>query len=247
MISVKKNPKLFFCGLARNCENSLLVNIQSMVQLKKNWQISGIILENESTDRTRSILPKYAELLGNISIETGIVSESQTRYERMAALRNQCLESAKQSDAEWVCVVDLDLFQFYGLDSYTPQNPCESIFGLMPKKLVDKWHPGEAVGFMGLEWVYYDLLAVEFADGTRPHWIGDINYPDTKKPFVKSDICSVKSPQKVNSAFGGMAFYKKERIMELEYSGEDCEHIEFNRKAGGIFITDRIKGIYFPQ
>lgn len=247
MISVKKNPKLFLCGLARNCENSLLVNIQSMVQLKKNWQISGIILENGSTDRTRSILPKYAELLGDISIETGIVSESQTRYERMAALRNQCLESAKQSDCEWVCVVDLDLFQFYGLDSYTPQNPCESIFGLMPKKLVDKWHPGEAVGFMGLEWVYYDLLAVEFADGARPHWIGDINYPDTKKPFVKSDICSVKSPQKVNSAFGGMAFYKKERIMELEYSDEDCEHIEFNRKAGGIFITDRIKGIYFPQ
>lgn len=247
MMPIKNREKLFLCGLARNCENSLLTNIQSLIGLKQRWQISGVILENDSQDRTALILPQYAKLIGDISIVKGEISKNQTRYERMASLRNQCLEFAKESDCDWVCVVDLDLFYFYGLESYFPENDCESIFGLMPHKYVEKWHPGKVVEFMNLNWVYYDLLALEFADGTRPHWSGDMNYPDTKTPFVKASCSSLTTPQKTNSAFGGMAFYKKSKIMDNSYTGDDCEHIGFNKKAGGIFVTDKIKGIYLPQ
>jgi hypothetical protein len=168
------------------------------------------------------------------------------RYDRMASLRNSCLNYAKEQSPDWVCVIDMDMFGFFGLESYFPQNDCEAGFGLMPKRYVP-WHPGNPITSDGVEWVYYDILAVEFSDGTRPHWKGDKDYPDTKKPFTKATKSSVDHPMRVNSAFGGMAFYRFDKIKDLTYEGQDCEHIAFNKAAGGVSITDKFGTIYLPN
>ena len=239
-------PKLFLCGLARNCARSLLSNIPSILSLRQNWDLSGVILENDSTDDTPKILQALTKLCPSIQIHNPSPAEGVTRYERMAYLRNEALIAAEAQQPDWVCVADLDLFQFIGLEAYAPQNNPEAIMGLMPKKYVP-WHPGEAIQYMDREWVYYDLLAVEFKDGTRPHWIGDMQYPDTKDEFKKATKSSVGEAMFANSAFGGMAFYKADKIRGIRYTGTDCEHIAFHKQIGGIYITDKIKGIYFPQ
>ena len=245
---MQARPSLFICGLAKNCEQSLLHNCGGLAQLHKNWDVSGVIIEGQSTDRTNAILKKYCEnFFPKVSVEEVNPDASFTRYEKMAYLRNVCLDYAAQSKPEWICVLDMDMFGFIGLDSYFPQNDCETGFGLMPRKYVANWHPGNPIQWNNEKWVYYDLLSVEFLDGTRPHWVGDMEYPDTKNPIQKSSVCSVDAPMRTNSAFGGIAFYRFEKIRELQYEGSDCEHISFNKAAGGVFITDRIKTIYLPN
>jgi hypothetical protein len=239
-------PKLFLCGLARNCATSLLSNIPSILSLRQNWDLSGVILENESTDETPKILQALEKLCPSIQIHNPKLEEGLTRYERMAYLRNEALIIAEAEQVDWICVADLDLFQFVGLDSYFPEKEAEAIMGLMPKSYVP-WHPGEAIKYMDRDWVYYDLLAVEFKDGTRPHWIGDMQYPDTKDEFKKADKSSVSGAMPCNSAFGGMAFYKANKIRGKRYTGTDCEHIAFNKSIGGIYITDKVLGIYAPS
>lgn len=239
-------PKLFLCGLARNCAKSLLCNIPSLLELRKNWDLCGVILENDSIDETPKILQALSKLCPSIQIHNPKLEDGLTRYERMAHLRNEALMIAEAEQPDWICVADLDLFQFIGLDSYFPQKEAESIMGLMPKQYVP-WHPGEAIKYMGKDWVYYDLLAVEFKEGTRPHWVGDMEYPDTKDEFKKADKSSIDKAMFVNSAFGGMAFYKADKIKSKRYTGTDCEHIGFNKSIGGIHITDRVLGIYAPQ
>jgi len=239
-------PKLFLCGLARNCARSLLSNIPSLLSLRKNWDLSGVILENDSTDDTPNILQALTKLCPSIQIHNPKLEDGLTRYERMAYLRNEALMIAEAEQSDWICVADLDLFQFTGLDSYFPEKEAESIMGLMPKPYVP-WHPGETIKYAGKDWVYYDLLAVEFKDGTRPHWVGDMQYPDTKDEFKKADKSSVSKAMFANSAFGGMAFYKASKVRGKRYTGTDCEHIQFNKSIGGIYITDRVLGIYAPQ
>lgn len=221
-------------------------NTLSLLSLRQNWDLSGVILENDSTDETPKILQAITKLCPSIQIHNPKPEEGLTRYERMAYLRNEALMIAESEQPDWVCVADLDLFQFINLDKYMPEKDAEAIMGLMPKSYVP-WHPGEAIRYMDREWVYYDLLAVEFKDGTRPHWVGDMQYPDTKDQIKKADKSSVDGTMFVNSAFGGMAFYKANKIRGIRYTGTDCEHISFNKQIGGVHITDKIIGIYLPQ
>jgi hypothetical protein len=215
------------------------------LSLRQNWDLSGVILENESTDDTPKILQALEKICPSIQIHNPKPEEGLTRYERMAYLRNEALVLAEAEQVDWICVADLDLFQFVGLDSYFPEKEAEAIMGLMPKTHVP-WHPGKAIKYMNRDWVYYDLLAVEFRDGTRPHWVGDMQYPDTKDEFKKADKSSVDGAMLCNSAFGGMAFYKADKIRGKRHTGTDCEHIAFNKSIGGIYITDRVLGIYAP-
>ena len=52
---------------------------------------------------------------------------------------------------------------------------------------------------------------------------------------------------KVSSAFGGLAIYKINRIMEFKYNSDEginCEHVKFNeninKKYGGLFIDKQL-------
>jgi glycosyltransferase involved in cell wall biosynthesis len=241
-------PSLFLGGLAKNCESSLLSNIPSLLSLRKNFECSGVILEDGSKDNTRAILQAFAGQFQNIKVITPDVQSGLQRYDKMAYLRNVILDEARKVNPDFLCMADLDLFHFDGLDSYVPSKGmvADTTFGLMPYQLVSGWHPSKEIQWRGVSWVYYDLLAVEFSDGTRPHWLGDVSYPDTKEDFLRAKCSSISSPMTVNSAYGGMAFYRYSAIKDLQYEGGDCEHIKFHKKLNGVRIIDSIRGIYHP-
>jgi hypothetical protein len=117
----------------------------------------------------------------------------------------------------------------------------ETSVGLIPSSIGDikNWHPLKG------EWIYYDLLAIEYKNGTRPYWKGGdgVEYPDTKNSIIKSDTCEVREGY-YNSSFGGLGFYRFDVIKDLWYEGGDCEHIKFNRDAGGTYINPNIVSLY---
>lgn len=241
-------PSLFIAGLAQNCSSQLLSNIPSLLSLKRNFDCTGVVLENGSSDNTRQVAEAFVSKLNNGKVITPEIPQGITRYEKMAFLRNELLSEASKVTPDFVCMVDLDLYHFDGLEDYIPSSStiADTILGLMPYPIVSAWHPSEKIIWMGFDWVYYDLLAVEYSDGTRPNWQGDISYPDTKDEFKKSESSSVKGAMDVNSAFGGMAFYLYDAIKDIKYDGSDCEHIKFNKQLKGVKIIESVRGLYYP-
>jgi glycosyltransferase involved in cell wall biosynthesis len=241
-------PCLFIAGLAQNCSNQLLSNIPSLLGLGKNFDCTGVVLENGSADNTRQVAEAFTSKLNNGKVITPEIPSGLSRYEKMAFLRNELLSEASKVKPDFVCMVDLDLYYFDGLEEYIPSSSmvADTTFGLMPHPLVSSWHPSEKITWMGFDWVYYDLLAVEYLDGTRPNWQGDILYPDTKDEFKKSELSSVTMGMDVSSAYGGMAFYLYDAIKDIRYDGSDCEHIKFNKQLKGVKIIETVRGLYYP-
>ena len=241
-------PRLFIAGLAQNCSRQLLSSIPSLLALGKNFDCTGVILENGSVDNTRNIAEAFASKLNSGKVLTPEIPSGLTRYEKMAFLRNALLLEASKVKPDFLCMVDLDIWHFEGTENYAPASDmvADTTFGLMPHPLVSGWHPSQKITWMGFDWVYYDLLAVEYSDGTRPNWQGDMLYPDTKDEFKKSEVSSVTGGMKVNSAFGGMAFYLYDAIKDIRYDGSDCEHIKFNKQLKAVRIIESVRGLYHP-
>lgn len=192
-------------GLARECEQALTYNILRIERLRKYFKDSSVfILENDSQDRTKSILTKYAKER-NVSISLNTFdkvrhpqNKSTQRMIDMVFYRNLTLESIPKCD--YVVIYDMDIdggFSYEGVMSSIGYNlDCVGSNSLL----------------INNGYIYYDTFALRYN-----------NLTDKQKHEIV--LTNRELPFQVESCFGGLGLYKYETLQNVKYDSYDCEHV----------------------
>jgi len=231
-------------------------------QFKKQFTF---IVESDSSDRTPQLLSKLEDKFPNLrfAVSGNLASTMPLRTERIAHCRNFCLEEIRvnplYAEAQYIVVADLD-----GMQSHLTQKNFKSCWAMQ-----ENW---DVVTANQADF-YYDIWALR-----HKTWCpGDCwrEYQDLTPIIGKSaalDLCIAArqihlkpdAPSiEVESAFGGLAIYKREAFLAGGYEGlrvdgsEICEHVPHHTKirAAGyrIFInpklinTDRAEHVIHPR
>jgi hypothetical protein len=237
-------------GLVRNQET----NIEKIISILYNsfaefGEVSFLIIESDSTDNTIEKLTSLRNCFPYFDfLSLGKLGDTiENRWVRMATLRNTYLnsfaDSPKYKKCNYLVVADLDDVNLdlksNSLDSVFKQNDWAGVFANQSK-------------------YYYDILAFRHPTLSPNDCWKEERYLIDKgmNPFKARKRAvfdrQIKIPRnspwlEVDSAFGGLAIYKREHIKGCwyrEYSSEGdfaCEHIDFHsqiRSHGGrLFIV----------
>ena len=217
---------IIVCSIVRDCGRGLKRNIpliDSLCDLSKNYQV--IIFENDSVDKTKSILEDWAKKRKNISVlsethntvtippkeKNSLVNPyySEARISKMARYRNMYLSyiEEKKLEADYVIIVDLDVYRIsldgilssFGVNEDWDAITANGISRSFSSKLRKRYHDAYALTECGLE----DIPQTE-------ETINKNRYEWAK---LKSGIPLVR----VASAFGGLGIYKKKTIEGCRY------------------------------
>ncbi len=244
------NKHIIIAALARDCENSLRVNIPLLESLRTHFLSSQVVVvENDSIDGTKEILNEWRINYDKVTIlsndyESATIPRnsdliinpmtSSQRIEKMVFYRNIYLDYINEikQPIDLVIVIDIDVLEISlpGLinviKSFNDQTGAIFANGMSVMKTV-----------LGLSEIYYDIFAVceypqmnEFS--YSPESLGktfkSINKKIKREPFYK-----------VISAFGGVGVYNYHAMKDLRYKNvlnplnkreSICEHIPFNQE-----------------
>ena len=249
--------------LARDCENNLKKNIKEVEKLIPLFETCDIVvIENDSIDNTKQILNEWNRNNKNvvvISMDNIFSSSDKTgaglsRIERMCFYRNKYMEYFKQQNKnyDYLIVVDADL------DYFSSSGIIKAI-----KNSQFEWEALFANGrfyskICGLHFLgkYYDNYAYV------PYKSDTIHLDDWQmkqnNDYI-SFILNIKKYVHCQSAFGGLAIYKYEKVRDFIYNTIQneksknnkvlCEHIVFNNKLdkSKLYIAKNIKVLYQKQ
>jgi hypothetical protein len=240
-------------GLARNCESTVRADILTILHaLDQSHTLSWLIVESDSTDDTGVALQALANEIPNFRvISLGSLSDAlPLRTQRIAYCRNAYLAELDTNplytNVAYVVVADLDganeLLTSSGLASCWDQKgwdvctanqrgPYYDIWALRHKR----WCPNDC-------WQQYAFL---IAHGVRRE--------TARHAAVYSKMITIAEDGdwiEVDSAFGGLAVYRRAALTGVEYSGltdtgdEICEHVALHTqildRGGRIFINPRL-------
>jgi len=244
------NRNFLITGLVRNQESNL-ENIVAILQnsFDKYGNISFLIIESDSTDKTIETLTVLRNNYTNFDfVSLGNLQETvENRWVRMAILRNTYLDifvnNSKYKGCNFLVVADLD-----DVNLELKSSAIESIF----KR--NDW----AAVFANQSKYYYDILALRHPTlSPNDCWKEERSLIEKgMNPFIARKRAvfdrQIKIPRnspglEVDSAFGGLAIYRRNSIKNChysEYSSEGdyaCEHIDFHsqiKSSGGkLFIV----------
>lgn len=241
-------------GLARNCAKTIEAEVyrikKAFVGAKK---VCFVVVESDSSDDTVVALERLRrDLPGFYYVSLGRLRERfPRRTERLAYCRNYYLRLIAEreimfSDVGYVVVADLD-----GVNSGLNSEAIESCWSRQDWDVCTANQDGP----------YYDIWALR-----HPLWspcdcweqaalmrsLGASSYQSVYgSVYSKMVTIDKRLPWvEVDSAFGGLAIYKKYFALASSYigineaGGEVCEHVYFHekiRKLGGrIFINPRL-------
>lgn len=248
-VKLCKDKTILFCGIARNVGECLERNILCLHQcgsLFKDYQI--FIYENDSEDQTVEILKlnesdhfKYLsehrdDQNYRKDLDNGVDTWHSNRCKILAECRNKYLEYFKNSNYDYICVLDLDLKGSWSLDGFKhaffilnsdDSLGCVSAYGVLSDStgnLLLEDNPKE-------QYIMYDSFAYRPKD-----WKGSIHLIRTpvfnRNYFERGD-----EPVEVESNFGGMAIYKRDAIINCSYGSKewkeghvDPDHVVLNRQ-----------------
>lgn len=236
------------CGVARNCAHSAPGSIAALHQAAR--QVGTVryhIVESDSDDNTAGILTELSTLYPlTFQSEGNLRSTMPSRTDRIAHCRNQLVDLVKTKefdDIDFVVMADLD-----GLNETVSAKGLASCWGVKaPWGALTANQPEK----------YYDIWALRHDD-----WVPDdcwARFRRLKPEFGKKiaremaiDSRQISIPSRaqvieVDSAFGGLALYRKAAFIAGKYRGsnpdgsEVCEHVPFHaglREAGfRVFIN----------
>ncbi|WP_185955364.1 hypothetical protein [Tepidiphilus sp. J10] len=241
-------------GLARNCSKSIateILRLKSAFTGAKN--LSFIVIESDSSDDTVVALERLRkEVAGFSYVSLGNLRERYPRRtERLAYCRNYYLKLISEgvaagSDVDYVVVADLD-----GVNSQLTAAAVRSCWDLQ----------GWDVCTANQDGPYYDIWALRHSmwspcdcweQAAMIRSLGGSAYQSVFGSVYSKMIKIDKSLPwiEVDSAFGGLAIYKKTFALASAYVGlnqqgqEVCEHVEFHRtireRGGRIFINPKL-------
>ncbi|HFU75449.1 MAG TPA: hypothetical protein ENK91_00070 [Bacteroidetes bacterium] len=226
-------------GLVRNCEINIfrsIDNISKSLQPFKN--VKYLIIESDSNDNTIESLKKLSLKIKNFNyISLGeLRPQHPLRTDRIAVCRNKYLDEINTnnlySDIDYVIMADLD-------DVNTL---------LTSKAIISCWEQNHwDICTANQKYAYYDIYALRH-DIWQPN--DCLKQYDFLRQYglskEKAQLSAIYSKMvhiqeesewiEVDSAFGGLAIYKKEILQNIEYTGLDnngeeiCEHVPFHTK-----------------
>lgn len=224
---VASRSSCVFVGLARQIEGIVSLNLDRLEFFGKLFSSHGyVILENDSTDGTKSALQAFAATPG--SKKTIVCSDrkrphlhgfEKERTANLAEYRNECIDLIARDHGcpDYVCVVDLDVWGGYAglLSGVSRLSLTKDAAGMASVSVYEQPFPDGS-----RRWMHYDQWAFRWHGyGERfgewfPYWVPPCGAP----------------PIEVKSAFGGMAIYNgRDYLCGARYEGGDCEHVPFHR------------------
>ena len=249
------NKQILVAGVVRNGSMTLFSEINSLKNAFAEFEaIHWLIIESDSDDETLLNLAKLRDGIKNFSYKSmGRLAEGMRfRTERLAHCRNIYLQELENKedykDLDYVAVVDLD-----GANNHLSAKAVATCF------IRDDWDVCTA----NQSGNYYDIWALR-----HPIWcpidpweqyrfLTNFQEAESSKQIESLKYAAVYSKMihipansewiEVNSAFGGLAIYRRQALIGQKYIGlnengiEICEHISLHQgirnKGGKIFIN----------
>lgn len=260
--SLAKKRCVLFCGICKNVENIIELNIERLFSIGQNLKHFHVfVYENDSTDNTSQILQKIqsqhltcvSEKVGEKNYREDLTNgKDPWHFKRCSIIanhRNKYLEYAKahKSDYDYLCVVDLDLLGGWSLDGFfhglhciesIANVACVSSYGVL----------SEPSNNMHLEDISPENYLMYDSFSYRPINISVGVHMCHLPLFNKLNFRRGDDPIFVNSNFGGMALYKIDTIIDKKYTAKqweegfvDPDHVTINReiiKDGSKIVID---------
>jgi len=248
--SATSEDEIVILGICRDLDSSLSSTLKGLEDVFRSFQKVHIrVVESDSSDETVRVLNEYRSENRNFDFETLGQLEIQIsdRWERIAFCRNRAAEILKTDHrlkkCKWVAVADLD-----GVNNALTAEAIDSCW------IRSDWDVCTA----NQSAPYYDVFALR-----HPTWSPNdcwrheeelisvgMNPAIAREEaiFKRQRLISQKGEWiPVNSAFGGLAIYKRNYFVMGNYVGHTsdgfrtCEHVPFHEKlkeAGArIFIN----------
>jgi len=252
-MSKSKNKSFLIGGVVRNCEKALKNDVLYLQNAlinhpHKQW----LLIESDSEDKTVEVLRELEGMVENfhfISLGT-LRNRIPERTKRIAYCRNKYLEEF-ESDP-----------MYQGFD-YVLAADFDGVNTCITEKAIDScWENSDWDVATANQWgPYYDVFALR-----HPLWspnncwevqrfLAEQGFDEDHSKYIGVYSRMVQVPEQgpwieVDSAFGGLAIYKREKIAGLRYSGatdqgvEISEHVPFHAQikaqGGRIFINPQL-------
>lgn len=217
--------KIIITGIARD-------NVEDFAVMKKHIEYLGasfkdykvVIFENDSTDGTKILYNDWIVTNPKVHIiSKDFHNKKRPSIKFLADARNYYLnyinDNYKYDDFNIVAVLDMDMK--YGIDFRGVEHSFSRL---------DQWDGVCSNGVSNQKGEMYDMFAFrndEFpmkpSEDPSKYW--NTNVPAGQKVYpINSNFV------KVDSCFGGLAFYKREFIKDCYYDSidNDCEHVPFH-------------------
>lgn len=244
------SSNILVVGLARNCskylENDIARISTAFTDAKK---LQFLIIESDSSDESVACLESKSKSVDNFSYETlgELRHKHPKRTDRIAKCRNRYVELLNESR----CYADVDFVVIADLDGINNSLTRESVLSCWSRLDWDVCTANQ-IG------PYYDIWALRHPLWSPNDCWAQANYlMQNGCSQFKAILSSVYSRMitiqtqcnwiEVDSAFGGLAIYKKDYIKKVKYFGltqdgiEFCEHVSAHQQiknmGGRIFIN----------
>lgn len=241
--------ELVVVGCVRNGAKSVRRAVETLARATAGFaNVQFLVIESDSTDATLAELARLRQQSERFDfISLGSLGERiSARTERIAHCRNRYLEelraNARYAAVDYVMVADLD-----GVNNDLRREAVETCWG---SKL-----PWDVVTANQRD-AYYDIWALRHADwcpvdchDQYSRLRGMFGHPRALAIAIHSRMARL-SPRadwiEVESAFGGLAIYRREALLGSTYSGTSgghsvCEHVplhaQLRTKGLRIFIN----------
>ena len=247
------NAEIVILGICRNVEIDLSADIARLSLAFSDFsRVFFRIVESDSLDKTIDILQSIAAKNSDFKFQTfgDLESSIKNRWERIAFCRNACLQillnDPELKSVKYFAVADLD-----GVNSIINRDAVLSCW------IRDDWDVCTA----NQKAPYYDVFALrhnnwspndcwKFEGELKALGIHPILAREEAIYKRQRRIPSSSDWIRVDSAFGGLAIYKREILGEAKYEGRlpdgsiVCEHVPFHESLGSngarIFINTRL-------
>jgi hypothetical protein len=211
--------KIIICGVGKNVESGFKNIMNSSKELVKNFSDYRIIIyENNSTDQTKVLYSQWAkedlkirfisEILSSNFLRSFYPNNGNVRTKLISRARNIVLSEALKTqydDFDYIMMVDLDDFEAWDVPNIldTIENPQK------------QWDAVFANGAYDM----YAFRAQQYKFG--PELLGFEEWQDVYKIYGQKLSQELQKGNwfKVESAFGGLAIYRREALKGSSYDG----------------------------
>lgn len=249
-LPLPQEASLAIVGVVRDGARSLPGSVEALEKAARGFRRARFrIVESDSTDATAEVLKRLAATRDLTWSSAGTLrTHMKSRTERIAFCRNLLRETVERDGAgyDYVLVADLDgvndTVTAAGLEScWQVREPWDVLTANQDGPYYDIWALRHPVWSPGDCWRDFAQLRPLFGDGPAREMA-----VHARQAVLPSDV----APVEVDSAFGGLALYRREAFLAGTYRGveddgtEICEHVGFHRdlraKGYRIFINPRL-------
>lgn len=233
------------CGLARSIAGILprtIARIEHTGSMFRDYRV--FLVENDSCDSTPQQLASWATRNHRVSITSfnqrlrhypRTMDPSRTR--QMAQLRNLYLCSVQSINVDFAIFLDTDLevgWSYDGIASTFAHDDWDVVGSnsIVYRSYIDCNGTTKRMPIYYDGWAFRDENAKSFDNGV------------TRSPFPPSNMWV-----RCRSCFGGLAVYSARALANVQYGGEDCEHVVLHEQMiacgrGKIFVNPHQITVY---